>query len=108
MQRLAGPLRIEYAQFNELAAFAQFGSDLNPDTQAQLNHGERIREVLKQPQYEPMDVSYQIMVLYALTQGAMKDVELNRIHHFQRSLIYTAKKQDPELSGDIRRADRNG
>ena len=106
MQRLAGPLRIEYAQFNELAAFAQFGSDLNPDRQAQLNHGERIREVLKQPQYEPMDVSYQIMVLYALTQGAMKDVELNRIHHFQRSLIYTAKKQDPELSGDIRRADR--
>lgn len=105
MQKLAGPLRIEYAQYNELAAFAQFGSDLNPETQAQLNHGERIREALKQPQYEPMDVSYQIMVMYALTQGEMEDVELNRIGRFQQYLIRKAQKHDPQLIGDIRRAD---
>ncbi len=104
MQKLAGPLRIEYAQYNELAAFAQFGSDLNPETQAQLSHGERIRETLKQPQYEPMDVSYQIMVLYALIQGAMKDIDLNQVTHFQRALVRKAKKLDPELSRDIRRA----
>ena len=104
MRKLAGPLRIEYAQYNELAAFAQFGSDLNPETQAQLNHGERIREVLKQPQYEPMDVSYQIMVLHALMQGAMQEVNVHQIDHFQRSLIRRERKQDPELHRDIRRA----
>lgn len=106
MQRLAGPLRIEYAQFNELAAFSQFGSDLNPETQSQLNHGERIREVLKQPQYEPVDVSYQIMILYALTKGAMEDIDVHRVNYFQRALIHVAKRTDPQLSLDIRHSDR--
>ena len=104
MQKLAGPLRIEYAQFNELAAFAQFGSDLNPETQAQLNHGERIREVLKQPQYEPLDVSHQIMILHALTQGCMESVGINQIGTFQHALIHMAQKRDRELTREIREA----
>lgn len=105
MQKLAGPLRIEYAQFNELAAFAQFGTNLNPETQAQLNHGERIREVLKQPQYQPLDVSYQIMILHVLTRGGMESIDLNQIGRFQRALIRLMHERDPELARDIRAAD---
>lgn len=104
MQKLAGPLRIEYAQFNELAAFAQFGSDLNPETQAQLRHGEIIREVLKQPQYQPIDVSYQIMILHVLTRGGMESIDINQIGTFQRTLIHMAQERDPKLSRDIRAA----
>lgn len=101
MQKLAGPLRIEYAQFNELAAFSQFGSDLNEDTKEQLDHGERIREVLKQPQYEPIDITYQIVILYSLIEGHMKDIELKYIDNFQRALIKKLNKEAPDLRDDI-------
>jgi len=67
MKRIAGPLRMELAQYRELAAFAQFGSDLSQDTLDRLRHGERIVEVLKQPQYRPMPVEEQVLVLFALT-----------------------------------------
>lgn len=106
MKKLAGPLRIEYAQYNELAAFAQFGSDLNPETQAQLNHGERIRELLKQRQYAPVDVSFQIIALYALTKGAMDQIKINDVDNFQKALVRKTKKLDPSLVQDIRSADR--
>lgn len=105
MKRMAGPLRIEYAQYNELASFAQFGSDLTEETQSQLAHGERIREVLKQPQYDPLDVSYQIMILHALTKGVMKDIDIKHIDNFQNALIRKVNKKDPDLKEDIRTAD---
>ncbi len=68
MKKLAGPLRIELAQYRELAAFAQFGSDLSKDTLERLKHGERIVEILKQPQYQPMPVEQQTLLLYVLTR----------------------------------------
>ena len=83
MKRLAGPLRIELAQYRELAAFVQFGADLNKDTLARLNHGERIVEVLKQPQYKPISVEKQVLILFALTNGFLADIEVNRIRAFQ-------------------------
>ncbi len=87
MKKLAGPLRIEYAQYKELAAFSQFGSDLNQDTLDRLNYGDRIMEVLKQPQYKPMDVEVQVLILYALSKKLMQDIDLRRISKFQRELI---------------------
>ncbi|MDD4773707.1 MAG: F0F1 ATP synthase subunit alpha [Eubacteriales bacterium] len=87
MKKIAGPLRIEYAQYKELAAFSQFGSDLNRDTLDRLNHGERIMEVLKQSQYKPMPVENQVLVLYALSNGHMDDIETRYIRRFQTDLI---------------------
>jgi len=104
---LAGPLRIEFAQYKELAAFSQFGSDLNQDTIDRLNHGERIMEVLIQPQYKPMAVEDQVLMLYALNKGHLKGIELSRIHNFQRDFIHYVDthavhiKEEIEKTGDL-------
>ena len=68
MKKIAAPIRVELAQFRELASFAQFGSELDADTKEKLAQGERIREVLKQPQYAPVPVEYQVIILYAATR----------------------------------------
>jgi F-type H+-transporting ATPase subunit alpha len=107
MKKLAGPLRIEFAQYKELAAFSQFGSDLNQDTIDRLNHGERIMEVLIQPQYKPMAVEDQVLMLYALNKGHLKGIELSRIHNFQRDFIHYVDthavhiKEEIEKTGDL-------
>ena len=87
MKKLAGPLRIEFAQYKELAAFSQFGSDLNQSTLDRLNQGERITEVLKQPQYSPMSVEDQILILYALSNKHLVNIEVGRILTFQKDLL---------------------
>ncbi|MEW6743668.1 MAG: F0F1 ATP synthase subunit alpha [Planctomycetota bacterium] len=87
MKKVSGGLRINLAQYRELAAFAQFGSDLDKATQAQLTRGERLVEVLKQPQYAPMPIAEQIVVVYAGTSGALDDVPLSRIREFERSFL---------------------
>jgi F-type H+-transporting ATPase subunit alpha len=87
MKKLAGPLRIEFAQYKELAAFSQFGSDLNQDTLNRLNHGERIMEVLKQPQYKPMPVEDQVLILYVLNNRHLANIEVRRILKFQKDFI---------------------
>lgn len=87
MKEIAGPLRIEYAQYKELAAFSQFGSDLNEDTIRRLNHGERIMEVLKQPQYRPIAIENQVLILYALSNKHMEDIDNKYIRRFQNDLI---------------------
>ncbi|HLV43565.1 MAG TPA: F0F1 ATP synthase subunit alpha, partial [Aggregatilineales bacterium] len=79
MKQVAGRLRLDMAQYRDLAAFAQFGSDLDRSTQEQLERGMRLTEILKQPQYEPMPVTDQIMIIYAGTRGFMDDVEIDRI-----------------------------
>ncbi|MGD9474419.1 MAG: F0F1 ATP synthase subunit alpha, partial [Eubacteriaceae bacterium] len=79
MKKVAGPLRIEYAQYRELASFAQFGSDLDEATKAQLAKGERIVEILKQDQYDPMNVEDQVLILYAATNGFLLDIEVKNI-----------------------------
>ncbi|QSX09307.1 F0F1 ATP synthase subunit alpha [Alkalibacter rhizosphaerae] len=87
MKKVAGPLRIEYAQYRELASFAQFGSDLDESTKAQLAKGERVVEMLKQNQYEPMKVEHQVLVIYAITNDYAKQVPVNKIKEFEKALI---------------------
>lgn len=102
MKKLAGPLRIEFAQYKELAAFSQFGSDLNQDTLERLNHGECIMEILKQPQYRPMSVEHQILMFYALSNKHMKNIEVGRIQKFQKDFINYVDKHAPYVIEEIK------
>ncbi|MGL4605997.1 MAG: F0F1 ATP synthase subunit alpha [Eubacteriaceae bacterium] len=97
MKKVAGPLRIEYAQYRELASFAQFGSDLDDATKAQLAKGERIVEILKQDQYDPMPVAEQVLILFAATNGFLLDVEVKDIQAFEKGLMNYANKNYPEI-----------
>ena len=102
MKKIAGPLRIEYAQYKELAAFSQFGSDLSQDTVDRLNHGERIMEVLKQPQYRPMAVEDQILVLFALSNNYLEDIEIRYLRRFQNDLIHYVDEHAAHIKDEIR------
>jgi F-type H+-transporting ATPase subunit alpha len=106
MKELAGPLRIEFAQYKELAAFSQFGSDLDQNTLDRLNHGERIMEVLKQPQYKPMPVEDQVLILYALSNRHLEKIEVGRILKFQKELIKYVDKHAAEIKQEIRDSGR--
>ena len=86
MKQVAGTLRLELAQYRELAAFAQFGSDLDKATQAQLQRGERLTEILKQEQYQPLEVVRQIVLIFAGTQGLVDDLPVAEIRGFERGL----------------------
>jgi F-type H+-transporting ATPase subunit alpha len=86
MKQVAGTLRLELAQFRELAAFAQFGSDLDKATQAQLARGERLTEILKQNQYQPLDVLQQVVAIFAGTQGFSDDLKVSEIQVFLKEL----------------------
>jgi F-type H+-transporting ATPase subunit alpha len=86
MRKIAGPLRLNLAQFRELAAFAEFGSELDAASLAQLERGRRVVEVLKQPQYQPLPVEEQVLALYAVTEGLMDDVQVEDIRRFEREL----------------------
>ena len=102
MRKIAGLLRIELAQYRELAAFVQFGSDLSKDTLERLNHGERIVEVLKQPQYRPMPVEHQVLMLYVLTKKHLVNVEVNQIQKFQREFLAFVDEQHDEIIDELR------
>jgi len=86
MSKIAGPLRLDLAQFRELAAFAEFGSDLDAASLAQLERGRRVVEVLKQPQFVPVPVQEQVLVLYAVTEGYMDDIPVEDVHRFEIEL----------------------
>ena len=86
MKKIAGPIRTELAQYRELASFAQFGSELDDDTRERLAQGERIKEVLKQPQYQPLAVEKQIVIIYAVTRKYLLDVPVERIAEFEKGL----------------------
>jgi F-type H+-transporting ATPase subunit alpha len=86
MKQVAGTLRLELAQYRELAAFAQFGSDLDKATQAQLARGERLTEILKQDQYQPLDVVRQIVIIFSGTQGFVDDLPVSQIRAFEKQL----------------------
>jgi F-type H+-transporting ATPase subunit alpha len=86
IRQVAGTLRLELAQYRELAAFAQFGSDLDKATQAQLARGERLTEILKQDQYQPLDVVRQMMIIFAGTQGFLDDLQIGEIRTFEKQL----------------------
>jgi F-type H+-transporting ATPase subunit alpha len=87
MKQVAGPLRLNLAQYRELEAFAQFGSDLDAATQRQLARGARLVEILKQPQYAPMPVEEQVAVIYAVTNGYLDDVDLKHIKKWERDFL---------------------
>ena len=102
MKKIAGPIRIDLAQYRELAAFAQFGSDLDADTKEKLAQGERIREVLKQPQYKPMPVEKQVMIIYAATKKYLLDVAVSDIQDFEKALFDYVDTKYPEIPESIR------
>lgn len=102
MKKIAGPIRIELAQYRELAAFSQFGSDLDADTKEKLAQGERIKEVLKQPQYRPMSVEHQVIIIFAATQKYLLDIEVSRIQEFEKSLFEYIEAKYPEIPAGIR------
>jgi F-type H+-transporting ATPase subunit alpha len=83
MRQVAGSLRLDLAQYRELAAFAQFGSDLDKSTQAQLNRGRRLVEILKQPQYQPLAVEKQVAIIYAATKGFLDDVPVDEVRRYE-------------------------
>lgn len=87
MKKVSGGIKLELAQYRELKSFAQFGSELDQDTQNRLNHGQKILAVLNQPQYSPMDVSDQILILFAVTKGYLADVPLESINEFEKEFI---------------------
>ncbi|MDD5933999.1 MAG: F0F1 ATP synthase subunit alpha [Clostridiales bacterium] len=102
MKKIAGPIRIELAQYRELAAFSQFGSDLDADTKEKLAQGERIREILKQPQYKPMPVEYQVIIIYAATKKYLLDIEVSAIQAFEKELFEYIDTKYPEIPTSIR------
>ena len=102
MRQVAGRLRLDLAQYRELEAFAQFGSELDPATQRQLARGARVVEVLKQPQYQPMPVDQQVIVIFAVTSGLIDDVNVPEIKEWEKGLLEFMAAQHPEIADEIR------
>ena len=102
IKKIAAPIRVELAQYRELASFAQFGSELDADTKEKLAQGERIKEMLKQPQYQPMPVGYQVMIIYAVTKKYVIDVAVDRILDFQKGLFELIDTKYPQIPETIR------
>src|SRR3954464_9614674 len=101
MKKIAGSLRLDLAAYRELEAFAQLGTELDAATQKQLDRGARLVELLKQPQYKPMSVEQQVMVIFAATQGYMDDVPVTRIQEFQSGLLAHIETSAPDLRRDL-------
>lgn len=102
MKQVAGSLRLDLAQYREMAAFAQFGSDLDKATQQVLNRGERIVELLKQPRYAPMSLEDQVVAIFAVTKGYTDVIETGRVQEFRNQLIDFVKASNPEILASIR------
>ena len=102
MKKLAAPIRVELAQYRELAAFAQFGSELDDNTKEQLAQGERIREILKQPQYKPLPVEYQVIIIYAATKKYLLSVEVEDIIRYEKELFEFIATKYPEIPESIK------
>ena len=101
MKKIAAPIRVELAQYRELAAFSQFGSDLDADTKEKLAQGERVKEILKQPQYKPMPVQYQVIIIYAATNKYLLDIPTGDITRFEAELFEFLDTKYPEVPGAI-------
>ncbi len=101
MKQVAGTLRLELAQYREMAAFAQFGSELDQATQRQLNRGARLVELLKQGQYEPLPVEKQILIIYAGTNGFVDELPLSALKKYEQELYSFVEAKHPDVFGDI-------
>ena len=106
MKSVAGSIKLELAQYREMAAFAQFGSDLDASTQRLLNRGARLTELLKQPQYSPLTNAEQVVVIYAGTQGYLDKVPVNQVTKFERGLLNHLRSSCKDLLDDISKNDR--
>jgi F-type H+-transporting ATPase subunit alpha len=102
MRQVAGRLRLELASFRELAAFAQFGSDLDKTTRNQLERGQRLTELLKQPQYAPVPLDEQVIGIYAVTNDFADDVPLDKLRDFESGLLQFMRTVHPEIGQAIR------
>ena len=102
MKKISGPLRIELAQYRELASFAQFGSDLSKDTLDRLRHGERIVEILKQPQYQPLSVEDQVMILYLLTNKYFSGINVEQVQTASREFISFMNERYHDIPKEIK------
>ena len=101
MKQIAGRMRLDLAQYRELAAFAQFGSDLDKSTKEQLDRGVRMVETLKQAQYSPLKVDEQILVIYTAVRGFLSDIPVNQVVNFQRDFLKFINSNHPEIGQTI-------
>jgi F-type H+-transporting ATPase subunit alpha len=101
MRKVAGPLKLDLAQYRELAAFAQFASDLDKATRDQLTRGERISEVIKQPQFSPLPVERQVAILWVVTNGFLDDVAVGRVRDFESRFYTYLETEQPQLLADL-------
>ena len=101
MSKISGGIKLALAQYRELAAFSQFASDLDDATRRQLEHGERINELMKQKQYAPMTVAEMGVVLYAANEGFLQDVEVNKVLDFEASLMSYMNSQHADFMDEV-------
>jgi F-type H+-transporting ATPase subunit alpha len=101
MRQVAGTLRLDLAQYRELAAFAQFGSDLDASTQKQLSRGKRLTEILKQPQYQPLSVEKQVAIVFAATNGYLDPVPVEQLRQYEDGLYRFFETRHPGVLGVI-------
>lgn len=101
MKKIAAPIRVELAQYRELAAFSQFGSELDDDTREKLAQGERIKEILKQPQYQPMPVQYQVLIIFVATNKLLLDIPTDEITRFEKELFEFIDTKYPDIPESI-------
>ena len=104
MKKVAGSIKLELAQYREMAAFAQFGSDLDASTQKLLNRGSKLTELLKQDQYSPMTVAEQVVTIYAGVKGYLDSIEISQIRSFEKGLLELVKNEKPELLDSIQKS----
>ncbi|HFB98960.1 MAG TPA: F0F1 ATP synthase subunit alpha, partial [Bryobacterales bacterium] len=102
MKQVAGTIKNELAQYREMAAFAQFGSDLDAATQKLLNRGARLTELLKQPQFSPLKIEEQVVVLFAGTQGYLDPLPVDKVGEFEQGLLTYMREKHPEILETIR------
>ncbi len=102
MKQVAGTLRLDLAQYRELAAFAQFGSDLDKATQQQLNRGERLVEILKQPQYQPLPMEKQVTILFAGTRGLLDELPVSSLQDFEQELYSSIEKKHADIFSELK------
>ena len=101
MKKVAGPLKLDLAQYRALAAFAQFASDLDKATRDQLTRGEKLSEVVKQPQYQPLPVEKQVAILHAATKGALDDIPTPRVKDFESRYYRFLETERPQILTDL-------
>jgi F-type H+-transporting ATPase subunit alpha len=104
MKKVAGSIKLELAQYREMAAFAQFGSDLDVSTQKLLNRGSKLTELLKQDQYSPMTVAEQVVSVYTGVKGYLDSIDINQIRSFEKDLLELIKNEKPEILESIQKS----